>query len=244
MLIQVFARKVIDIRRSTKQEVKREADIMSELCRSDKTEDLNIVKILRHNTLPGSKGYYFIDMELGAFTLEDYVKSYFGTVDLDVDWTSCKPAIVPRNCSAITRIDNWCTIGIHIASGLSYMHSRRYVHRDLKPANGNPFLRNSNNSIVFPQGKSVEIDGFWNIGSSKDQWCYNCIIKRNTMLSSTGALFRPCQVHRNSRYLGTRMYSVRMSHRIKSLSWRLRCYAIFRKRETSYFCTMALKTLA
>lgn len=140
MLIQVFARKVIDIRRSTKQEVKREADIMSELCRSDKTEDINIVKILRHDTLPGAKGCYFIDMELGAFTLEDYIKSYFGTVDLDVDWSSCKPAIVPWNCSALTRIENWCTIGTHIATGLSYMHSRRYVHRDLKPANGNPFF--------------------------------------------------------------------------------------------------------
>ena len=79
-------------------------------------------------------------MELGAFNLEDYIGSQFSSVevpDLGIDWACCRsPSLVPRNCSPITRLKNWCTIGAHIVSGLSYMHSLRYVQPDLKPANG------------------------------------------------------------------------------------------------------------
>lgn len=112
-----------------------------------KSENLNIVSIIRHGQLESRDDYYFIDMELGFFTLETYIKSSFDSISQDIDWVSlqaCSPVIVQRDCSPIAKIENWCTIGAHIALGLKYLHSHRYVHRDLKPANGIYYLRKSN----------------------------------------------------------------------------------------------------
>jgi len=150
-LEQVFARKVININASGREHIKREADIMSELASVGRTENLNIITIMRHGRLQGVARYYFIDMELGSFTLEDYIRWHFGFTDLDIDWPvyTKERSIVERNCSPIARLENWCTIGLHIASGLKYMHSHRYVHRDLKPANGIQHLSKSNKVVLY-----------------------------------------------------------------------------------------------
>lgn len=135
---QVFARKVVPfVEDSTQDKVKDEAHIMSELVSAGKSGYRNIITILRHGQLKPAG--YFIDMELGDFTLESYIYSYFGSSDHNVNWASFQgrgPVVVEKNCDTIASLENWCTIGCHIASGLDHIHSLKYVHRDLKPANG------------------------------------------------------------------------------------------------------------
>jgi len=112
---------------------------MSELLRADGAVTENIVGLFKHGELRPPNGYYYIDMELGTFTLEAYLREKLNADIGGLDWGSLSdrsPVVVQRDCSPIARLQNWCTIGIHIASGLKYIHSCRYVHRDLKPANG------------------------------------------------------------------------------------------------------------
>lgn len=125
---------------SAETEIKAEATIMSLLKDSTDCTSQNIVIILKHGELKLPFGYYhFIDMELGDFDLDTYIRAHFRDEVNGVDWASlhgAAPAVVQKDCSPIERLQNWCTIGAQIASGLEYMHSCRIVHRDLKPANG------------------------------------------------------------------------------------------------------------
>jgi len=112
---------------------------MSELLSAEGAVTENIVRLFKHGELKPPIGYYYIDMELGTFTLESYITGTLNAGIGGIDWGSLSdrsPVVVQRDCSPIARLQNWCTIGIHIASGLKYIHSCRYVHRDLKPANG------------------------------------------------------------------------------------------------------------
>ena len=94
----------------------------------------NIVKILNHGR--SKFNFYFIDMELCDLTLSDYIDYGRGNkpcpIDSDVIQT-LRPVFVPKDSPSV---NNLWTIGIHIVSGLEFMHSHKYAHRDLKPSNG------------------------------------------------------------------------------------------------------------
>jgi len=162
---------------------------MSELASTERTENLNIVTILRHGRLQGVFRYYFIDMELGAFTLEDYIRSQFTSTELGFDWSFLATpdlSVVQRNCPPVVRLENWCTIGVHITSGLKYMHSHRYVHRDLKPANGiQPHLKANRNSVILLQGEFVEVNGLRNLRPNTNKRNHHRIFQRHTELPCT-----------------------------------------------------------
>jgi serine/threonine protein kinase len=137
---QRFARKLIRVHRFNKADIKREVRIMSKLLSAGpEPASQNIVIILKHDRLKPGTGYYFIDMELGMFTLDAYLAAHLTKEDKGINWASLQnsaPVIVQKGCSLIEKIQSWCEIGSHIASGLKYIHANRFVHRDLKPANG------------------------------------------------------------------------------------------------------------
>jgi serine/threonine protein kinase len=130
---------------------------MSELMSKDEFSACNIIEILNHGQLEPSAGYnfnYFIDMELGMFTLGTYITACFDPETREiVNWgclRDCSPAIVGCDCPPVERIQNYCFIGVAIASGLKYMHSRGLVHLDLKPANGNePLWKSCNDNQCY-----------------------------------------------------------------------------------------------
>jgi len=77
-------------------------------------------------------------MELGDFTLADYIGYLNGTQSFPMIpyILDSSPVVVHKDVSFPQRMQNMWTIGTHIAQGLEFMHSHRHVHRDLKPSNG------------------------------------------------------------------------------------------------------------
>jgi serine/threonine protein kinase len=127
-------------RRILAEDIANEARVVSSL--RENGGHMNIVRVLDHGWLTGSLDVYFIDMELGSFTLADYIdyihdrgpnlsKAIINSIPPSTD-----PAFVPGNCPVHERMENVMAIGYHIAQGLEFMHSLHHVHRDLKPSNG------------------------------------------------------------------------------------------------------------
>jgi serine/threonine protein kinase len=137
---KVFARKLVRINNLIKNDVEAEARCMMELLGSCESAHSNITIIFRHGQLGLTNMYYFMDMELGHFTLGTYITSIFNSTDVTIDWASmqnCGPVLARPDSLPLEKLQNIWTIAVHIASGLEFMHARKYVHRDLKPANGN-----------------------------------------------------------------------------------------------------------
>jgi serine/threonine protein kinase len=100
----------------------------------------NIVTVLRHGMLDPTY-FYFIDMELCAMNLEDYIR------DVDKRRSILPPTksivFVQKTSSKQSQWQNTWTIMSQIAQGVEFIHRKKHVHRDLKPLNGK-----SSSSIV------------------------------------------------------------------------------------------------
>jgi serine/threonine protein kinase len=135
----VFARKLIRVSRQNRASVENESLIVSSL--GEHGGHSNIVAVLKQGWLVGSGGIYFIDMELGDFTLHDYIE-YHSAPSSSIEGIPLPPfsaGFVQKSCSQLQRLHNIWIVGRDVAGGLQYLHSHGYVHRDLKPSNGISF---------------------------------------------------------------------------------------------------------
>lgn len=137
VISQPFARKLVRVSNEAIKIVLNEVRVLSSL--QEGGGHPNIVNILKHGWLGDVGGIYFIDMELADLTLSQYISYTFDRESFPIEITPThlfKTALAHRDCSDIERLRNIWTIGIHIASGLEFMHAQGHVHRDLKPPNG------------------------------------------------------------------------------------------------------------
>jgi serine/threonine protein kinase len=142
----VFARKGIGrIGHVTPKAMENERRFVASL--REAGEHPNIVQIINHGTLGkwSESNIDFIDMELCDVTLTNYVDYVHNRTPIDppsapVDTLftlhRTDAAFVRKDCGPLEKVQNLWTIGVHIASGLEFLHARSHIHRDVKPGNG------------------------------------------------------------------------------------------------------------
>jgi serine/threonine protein kinase len=81
----------------------------------------NIVSVLQHGELKSN--FYYIDMELCAYNLDDYLSR--------TPMFHFSPSLL-----AHVKTMEACEIMLQISNGVAYLHGYGEVHRDLKPRNG------------------------------------------------------------------------------------------------------------
>lgn len=136
--VKVFARKLVRVSTSIPEKnVENEARVVTSIHQSGGHQ--NIVSVLDYGWLKGQYKVYFIDMELANCTLSDYLDYQRGEktqiIELD-EGHLLSPVFVRKGSLYTQRVQNMWAIGIHIASGLEFLHRHKHVHRDLKPKNG------------------------------------------------------------------------------------------------------------
>jgi serine/threonine protein kinase len=95
----------------------------------------HIVTVFGHGWLPQSS-HYFIDMELYAGTLEEYIQD-----ESSVPYTLFTNRNRDPFPKLIKREDgNIWDMMEQIANGLAFVHGGGYVHRDVKPRNSSSLV--------------------------------------------------------------------------------------------------------
>ena len=111
------------------EELENEIRAIGKLCVGEVHK--NVVTVFQHGNLPKSH-YYFFDMELCNFNLENYLQRLWEpTNDETMSVKSQSRAIIRWS----TRMNSVLNIMSQIACGLEYIHGHNEIHRDLKPRN-------------------------------------------------------------------------------------------------------------
>lgn len=124
----------------TTVDIEKEVAAMTKIC---KAGNPNIVQILGHSWFGN---WCFIDMELCALNLHDYIYARSNYADHVFE-----PIFIIDSSSAHLELTNIWTIVDHIAQGLKFVHENGFVHRDLKPQNSNFINDVTNDSTLFKQ---------------------------------------------------------------------------------------------
>jgi serine/threonine protein kinase len=119
-----FARKVIrPFAAVHKKDIENEVRAINKLCQSLHP---NIVQVFHHGYLKRDSAFYFMDMELCDFTLEQYMN------DKNVSHLD-KWSIIRAGGDLFFHVVD---IALQIINGLVFIHACGEVHRDLSPQNG------------------------------------------------------------------------------------------------------------
>jgi serine/threonine protein kinase len=126
---QSFARKFIrPVGSDAYDEFINEARAILKLCGYGNHD--NIIALLDWGKL-GESPYYFFDMELCNFNLDDYIQGKEIPEFCQHDLKPSKAVKLPLEA----RLWNLWNIMEQVARGVEYIHMNNEVHRDLKPSN-------------------------------------------------------------------------------------------------------------
>ena len=130
--------------------------VISEFIQEDNQCE-HIIKYLAHGWLPSQASVYYIDMELAAMTLTEFIK-IFRTAETKESSRQGVPAVKSQFFQYDTplgRIHIVWTIGLHIALGLRSLHIQGHIHRNLKSSNGLPFYHFCLLSVLYCMSEDV-----------------------------------------------------------------------------------------
>ena len=123
----------------SENDILNELQTIETLCKQPCHE--NIVGIYRHAQL---EGWYFIDMELCDFNLQQYI--------YEPDTLNWMPTL---------DMQTMLKIMTDVSRGLAFIHENKKIHRDIKPQNSTPLLHFNNASPVFATEWGVENCRLW-----------------------------------------------------------------------------------
>jgi serine/threonine protein kinase len=130
----------------TKEDIDSEATAVEKL--RTQVPHRNVVQVFRHGWIKSlARGnvplpVYFVDMELGDQTLQNYISLLFSS---------------PRG--GISPGDIWA-IMVQISAGVEYLHRRSMVHRDIKPANSTLPSTASTDLVILTTGWTWKVTDF------------------------------------------------------------------------------------
>ena len=126
---QVFARKLVRVAGEvTEEAISIEVHAIEILMTPGHR---NLVQVYSHGWLPQDSTLYFVDMELCAYDLDNYI--YTQTKKIE---SSRLRRQENSGAQFLKQTKVMLQIAAQIATGLGYIHSLREVHRNLKPKNG------------------------------------------------------------------------------------------------------------
>ena len=122
----MFARKLVRpfAERISDADIANEIRAMEKLC---KGSHQNIIHIYNHGRLTPSSAFYFIDMALCDFNLDEYIRCSRQAPGLCL-WK--REETIDAGILLIWPIMD------QVLDGLTFIHSNKEVHRDLAPQNG------------------------------------------------------------------------------------------------------------
>jgi serine/threonine protein kinase len=100
-----------------------------------------VISVFRHGWLL-KNSLYFVDMELGAFSLRDFINSRIKSA-IGPSFLDPRPIHDELRC-----LKFWC-IFKQVVQGLQFIHREKEVHRDMKPENGKFLFFEILNGIVL-----------------------------------------------------------------------------------------------
>jgi serine/threonine protein kinase len=118
----------------SQKDVENEVRAVNKLCKS---RHPNIVQVFQLGKLKTDGAFYFIDMELCAFTLDKYIQG--ADVPFLDNWKD-----INRRVSEGELPTQLYTITDNLLDGLIFIHEHGEVHRDLSPHNGTIRLEETN----------------------------------------------------------------------------------------------------
>ena len=133
----------------SENDILNELQTIETLCKQPCHE--NIVGIYRHARL---EGWYFIDMELCDFNLQQYI--------YEPDTLNGMPTLDMQTMLKIMR---------DVSRGLAFIHENKKIHRDIKPENSTSLLHFNNTSPVFATEWGMENCRLW-IFNRRGIWCF------------------------------------------------------------------------